>query len=114
MDIVKALQREEAKLEKNVKNAFKRLAALKATMKFLGGTTPGTKLVYGKKRRMSAAGRLAISKATKTRWAKVRELKATAAEAPRSKMLAAARARMEKGQQARCANVQAAKGKKAD
>ena len=73
-EIVKALKREEAKLEKNVKHAFKRLAALKATMKFFGGTTPGTKLVYGKKRRMSAAARLAISKATKARWAKVREL----------------------------------------
>ena len=70
MDIIKTLKREEAKLEKNVKHAFKKLAALKATMKFFGGTTPGTKLVYGKKRRMSAAGRLALSRATKARWVK--------------------------------------------
>ena len=113
MDIIKALKREEAKLEKNVKHAFKRLAALKAAMKFFGGTTSGTKLVYGKKRRMSAAGRLAISKATKARWAKVRELKGTAAEAPKSKMSVAARARMAKGQRARWAKVRAAKAKKA-
>jgi hypothetical protein len=113
LDIIKALKREEAKLEENVKNAFKRLAALKATMKFFGGTTPGTKLVYGKRRRMSAAGRLAISKAAKARWAKIRELKATAAKAPESKMSAAARARMAKGQRARWAKVRAAKAKKA-
>jgi hypothetical protein len=113
LDIIKALKREEAKLEKNVKNAFKRLAALKATMKFFGGTTPGTKLVYGKKRRMSAAGRLAIFKATKARWAKVRELKATAAKAPKSKMSAAGRARIAKAQKARWAKVRAAKAKKA-
>ena len=73
LDIIKALMREEAKLEKNVKNALKHLAALKATMKFFGGTTPGTKLVYGKKRRkISAAGRARIAKAQRARWAKVR------------------------------------------
>jgi hypothetical protein len=113
MDIIKALKREEAKLEKNVKHAFKKLAALKATMKFFGGTTPGAKLVYGKKRRMSAAGRLAISKATKARWAKIRELKATAAKAPKRKMLAAGRARIAKAQKARWAKIRAAKVKKA-
>ena len=113
MDIIKALKLEEAKLEKNVKHAFKRLAALKATMKFFGGTTPGTKLVYGKKRRMSAAGRLAISKATKARWAKVRELKATAAKKTTRKMSAATRARMAKAQTARWAKIRSAKVKKA-
>lgn len=77
LDIIKALMREEAKLEKNVKNALKHLAALKATMKFFGGTTPGTKLVYGKKRRkISAAGRARIAKAQRARWAKVRAAKA--------------------------------------
>jgi hypothetical protein len=102
-----------SKLEKNVKHAFKRLAALKATMKFFGGTTPGTKLVYGKKRRMSAAGRLAISKATKARWAKVRELEATVAKTPKSKMSPVARARISKAQKARWAKVRDAKAAKA-
>jgi hypothetical protein len=46
MNIIRALKREEARLEKYVKNMAKQ-AALKATMKFLGSTTPGTKLVYG-------------------------------------------------------------------
>jgi hypothetical protein len=113
MDIIKVLKREEAKLEKNAKNALKQLAALKETMKFFGGTTPGTKLVYGKKRRMSAAGRLAISKATKARWTKVRELKATAAKAPKRKISAAGRARIAKAQKARWAKVRAARAKKA-
>src|SRR5271170_5696618 len=113
MDILKALKREEAKLEKHAKNALKQLAALKATMKFFGGTTPGTKLVYGKKRRMSAAGRLAISKATKARWAKVRELKATAAKAPKRTMSAAGRARIAKAQKARWAKIRAVKSKAA-
>ena len=110
MDIIKALKREEAKLEKNVKHAFKRLAALKATVKFFGGTTPGAKLVYGKKRRMSAAGRLAISKATKARWAKVRQAKTMKS---RRKMSAAGRARIVKATKARWARWRAAKTKKA-
>jgi hypothetical protein len=110
LDIIKALKREEAKLEKRVKNALKQLAALKATMNFFGGTTPGSKLVYGKKRRMSAAGRLAISKATKARWAKVRQ--ANAAK-PRRKMSAAGRARIARAQKARWAKVRAAKAEKA-
>ena len=76
MDIIKALKKEEAKLEKTAKSAFKQLAALKATMKFFGGTTPGTKLVYGKKRRkLSAATRARMAKAQAARWAKVRSAK---------------------------------------
>ena len=37
MDIIKALKREEAKLEKTARNATKRLATLRATMKLFGG-----------------------------------------------------------------------------
>jgi len=59
---------------------------------------------------MSAAGRLAISKATKARWTKVRELKATAAKAPKRKISAAGRARIAKAQKARWAKVRAAEG----
>ncbi len=110
MDIVTALKREEKKLERTAKSAMKRLSALRATMKFFGGTTPGTKLVYGKKRRMSAAGRLAISKATKARWAKVRAAKAAR---PRRKMSAAGRASIVKAQKARWAKVRAARARAA-
>src|ERR1700722_11612414 len=110
MDILSALKREEAKLEKHVKNAFKKLAALKATMKFFGGTTPGTKLVYGKKRRMSAAGRLAISRAPKARWAKGRKRKKAN---PPGKMSAGGGARIGKATKLRWAKWRAAKAKKA-
>ncbi len=113
MNIVKALKREEAKLEKNVKHAFKRLAALKATMKFFGGTTPGSKLVYGKKRRTSAATPARMAKGQQARWAKVRELKATAAKTTTRKMSAAGRASIAKAQKARWAKIRAAKLKRA-
>jgi hypothetical protein len=109
LDIIRALKREEAKLEKNVKHAFKRLAALKATMKFFGGTTPGAKLVYGKKRRMSAAGKLAISRAAKARWAKVRQAKAVK---PRRRMSAAGRARIVKATKLRWSKWRAANANK--
>jgi len=77
LDIIKALKREEAKLEKRAKNALTRLAARKAAMRFFGGTTPGTKLAYGKKRRkMSAAICARMAKAQQARWLKVRAAKA--------------------------------------
>jgi S-formylglutathione hydrolase FrmB len=72
MDIIKA--REEAKLEKNVKNALKHPDIVRSTMHFSGGSAK-PKLAGRKKRRMSAASRLAISKATKARWAKVQQAK---------------------------------------
>jgi hypothetical protein len=75
MDIIKALKREEAKLEKNVKNALKDLDIIRSTMNFFGGSAK-PKLTGRKKRRMSAAGRAAIAKATKARWAKWRAAKA--------------------------------------
>jgi hypothetical protein len=112
MDIIKALKQEEAKLEKNVKNALKHLDIIRSTMNFFGGSTK-PKLGGRKKRRMSAAGRLAISKATKARWAKLRELKATAAQTPKSKISAAGQARIAKAQRARWGRVRAAKIKKA-
>jgi hypothetical protein len=106
MDIIKALQREEAKLEKNVKNAVKHLGIVRATMKFFGGSAK-PRLAGRKKRRMSAAGRLAISKATKARWAKFHAAKAK----PRRKMSAAGRASIVKAQRARWAEIRAVKEK---
>jgi hypothetical protein len=104
MDIVKALKREERKIEKSVKNGMKHLEALRASIKvFAGGLVDNRRI--GKRRKMSAAGSLAISKATKARWAKFHAAKAT----PRRKMSAAGRASIVKAQKARWAKVRAAK-----
>ncbi len=55
----------------SIKHGMKHLEAIRASIKvFAGGLVGNGKL--GKRRRMSAAGRLAISKATKARWGKVR------------------------------------------
>jgi hypothetical protein len=101
------------KARKERQACFQEVGSAESDLKFFGGTTPGTKLVYGKKRRMSPAGRRAISRATKARWAKLRELKETAAKAPKQTMSATTRARMGKAQQQRWAKVRAAKVKKA-
>jgi hypothetical protein len=111
MDILSALKREEAKLEKNVKNALKHLDIIRTTMNFFRGSAKPK--LAGRKRRMSAAGRLAISNATKARWAEVRELKATAAKTTKRTMSPAGRARIAKAQKARWAKIRAAKVKKA-
>jgi hypothetical protein len=106
MDIIKALKKEEAKLEKTAKHALKHLEALRVSIKlFATGFVGNGRLV--KKRRMSAAGRLAISKATKARWAKVRAAKAK----PRRKMSAAGRASIVKAQKARWAKIRAIRPK---
>jgi hypothetical protein len=109
MDIVKALKREERKIEKSVKNGMKHLEALRASIKvFAGGLVGNGRL--GKRRKMSAAGRLAISKATRARWAKVRASKAAK---PRRKISAAGRARIAKAQKARWAKIRGPKAKAA-
>jgi hypothetical protein len=108
MDIVKALKKEEAKLERTAKNALKQLTAIREAVKAFGGSLIGSG--GRKKREMSAAGRLAISKATKARWAKVRAAKAVK---PRRKMSAAGRASIVKTQKARWAKIRAAKAKTA-
>jgi hypothetical protein len=75
MDIIEALKREEAKLERNVKNAVKHLGIVRATMKFFGGSAKPQHA--GRNRRtMSAAGRARIARATKARWARWRAAKA--------------------------------------
>jgi hypothetical protein len=109
MDIVKALKREERRIEKSVKNGMKQLAAIRDSLKvFAGGLVDNGRL--GKRRRMSAAGRLAISKATKARWARFHAAKAAK---PRRKMSAAGRASIVKAQKARWANIRAGKAKAA-
>src|SRR5437667_4546393 len=70
MDILAALKREEAKLQKQADT-------VRAAIKVLGGgVTSSGKRIGRKKRVMSAAARARISKATKARWAKFRAAKA--------------------------------------
>jgi hypothetical protein len=79
MDIVAALKKEELKFEKQVDDAQQRLDAVRKAIKLLSGdgnlrnnsvATAGK--AKRKKRVISAAGKKAISKATKARWAKWR------------------------------------------
>ena len=99
MDIVKALKKEEAKLEKH-------LAAIRDSIKVFAGRFVGNGRLVKKRRKMSAAGRLAISTATKARWAKFHAAKAAR---PRRKTSAAGRASIVKAQKARWAKIRAAK-----
>ena len=70
MDILAALKREEAKLQKQTDT-------VRAAIKILAGrVTSSGKRIGRKKRVMSAATRAKISKATKARWAKFRAEKA--------------------------------------
>jgi hypothetical protein len=70
MDILAALKREEAKLQKQADT-------VRAAIKVLGGgVTSSGKRIGRKKRVMSAAARARIGKATKERWAKFRAAKA--------------------------------------
>ena len=76
MNILAALKREEAKLQKQANKARQQLDAVRAAVKILGrevvssGKRVGRKKL--KKRVMSAAARARIGKATKERWAKFR------------------------------------------
>jgi hypothetical protein len=71
MDILAAIKREEKKLEKQMGKLQHKLGGVRAAAKALGHSAE-REVVGVKKRVLSAAGRAAISKATKKRWAKVR------------------------------------------
>ena len=71
MDILAAIKREERKLEKQLGKLNHQLNGVKAAAKALGHSAE-REVVKVKKRTLSAAGRAAIIKATKKRWAKVR------------------------------------------
>ena len=82
MDILAALQKEEAKFEKQVGAAQQQLDTVREAIKLVAGmngrvnlkSKPFTTQAAGKrkKRVLSAAARARISKATKARWAKFR------------------------------------------
>jgi hypothetical protein len=72
MDILAAIKREERKLEKQLAKLNHQLDGIRAAAKALGHSTE-REVVGVKKRILSAAGRAAIVKAAKKRWAKVRK-----------------------------------------
>ena len=69
MDILAALKREEAKLQKQADT-------VRAAIKVLAGRVTSSGKRGRKKRKMPAAARARIGKATKARWAKLRAEKA--------------------------------------
>ena len=72
MNILAAIKREERKLEKQLQKLNRQLDGVRAAAKALGHSTE-REFVGAKKRVLSAAGRAAIAKAAKKRWAKVRK-----------------------------------------
>jgi len=72
MTILAAIRREERKLEKKLGQLQHRLNGIRTAAKALGHSAE-REVVGAKKRVLSAAGRAAIIKAAKKRWAKVRK-----------------------------------------
>ena len=74
MNILAAIKREEEKLEKQLKKVQHQLDGVRSAAKALGHIA-AVEVKGAKKRVLSAAGRAAIAKAAKKRWAKVRAAK---------------------------------------
>ena len=73
MNILAALTQAEAKLKKQADIVRKQLQAVRSARKILGREVASSgKRIGKKKRKMSAAARARIGKATKERWAKFR------------------------------------------
>jgi hypothetical protein len=72
MNILAAIKREERKLEKQLGKLSRQLNGVRAAAKALGGSAE-REVVGVRKRLLSAAGRAAIARAAKKRWAKVRK-----------------------------------------
>jgi hypothetical protein len=71
MSILKAIKREQKKLEAQLAKLQHQLTGIRTAAKALGDST-GREVMTVKKRVLSAAARAKISKATKKRWAKFR------------------------------------------
>jgi hypothetical protein len=71
MDILAAIKREERKLEKQLGKLQHQLNGIRVAAKALGHSAERDVTIV-KKRVLSAAGRAAIIKGAKKRWAKVR------------------------------------------
>ena len=72
MTILAAIKREEKKLGKQLSNLQHRLNGMRNAAKALGQSAERD-MVVTKRRILSAAGRAAIVKAAKKRWAKARK-----------------------------------------
>ena len=72
MNILATIKREEKKLEKQLTKVQHQLDGVRSAAKALGHTA-AVEVKGAKKRVLSAAGRAAISKAAKKRWAKVKK-----------------------------------------
>jgi hypothetical protein len=72
MDILAAIKREERKLEKQLGKLQHQLNGVRAAAKALGDST-SKEIKVVKKHVLSAAGRAAIARAAKKRWAKIRK-----------------------------------------
>ena len=72
MNILAAIKREEKKLEKQLGKLQHQLDGVRGAAKALGHSVE-REAIGAKKRVLSAAGRPAIVKAAKKRWAKVRK-----------------------------------------
>jgi hypothetical protein len=72
MSVLAAIRREKKKIKKQLAKLQNQLSGLEAAAKALGDST--SKEIKGvKKRVLSAAGRAAIAKAARKRWAQVRK-----------------------------------------
>jgi len=71
MSILSAIRREQKKVKKNLTKLQHQLSVLEAAAKAMGVST-SKEIKVVKKRVLSAAGRAAIAKAAKKRWAKLR------------------------------------------
>jgi hypothetical protein len=71
MDILKAIKREERKLEKQLGKLQHELNGIRAAAKALGNSA-SREVKTAKKRVLSAAARAKMGKAAKKRWAKFR------------------------------------------
>jgi hypothetical protein len=72
MNILAAIKREERQLEKQLGKLNHQLNGVRAAARALGGSAE-REVVGVKKRVLSAAGRAAMVKAARKRWAKVRK-----------------------------------------
>jgi t-SNARE complex subunit (syntaxin) len=72
MNILAAIKREEKKLEKQLKKVQHQLDGVRSAAKALGHTAT-VEVKRAKKPVLSTAGRAAISKAAKKRWAKLKK-----------------------------------------
>jgi hypothetical protein len=72
MNILATIKREEKKLEKQMSELQHQLNAVRSAAK-ARGPSAAVEVKGAKKRVLSAAGRAAIAKAAKKRWAKVKK-----------------------------------------